>query len=96
MNFSICSQSDRMNKYYGFHFQDECSFVSLREVSRLMHICSWFYEQRRALFPQMDKLMTKQQAEIRSVTVFLKVHNASESFQFDIVLSDWYLISLLL
>lgn len=41
-------------------FQDECSFVSLREVSRLMHICSWFYDQRKSLFPQMDELKKKQ------------------------------------
>ena len=40
--------------------QDECSFVSLREVSRLMNVCTWFYEQSRNIFPLMDELRAKQ------------------------------------
>ena len=34
--------------------QDECSFVSLRDVQRLLDVANWFYKQRRYLFPAID------------------------------------------
>lgn len=38
-----------------FHLpQNECSFVSLRDVQRLLDVANWFYKQRRYLFPAMD------------------------------------------
>ena len=38
-------------------FQDECSFVSLRDVDRVLSVTSWFYNQSqgdRTLFDEMD------------------------------------------
>ena len=35
--------------------QEECSFVSLRDVKRVLDVMSWFYEHRRLLFCLMDE-----------------------------------------
>ena len=35
--------------------QDECSFVSLRDVERAMKVMVWFYNHRDALNPLMDE-----------------------------------------
>ncbi|KAL3881513.1 hypothetical protein ACJMK2_027945, partial [Sinanodonta woodiana] len=40
--------------------QDECSFVSLRDVERALNVMSWFYAQcqeKRTLFNQMDEII---------------------------------------
>lgn len=39
-----------------FFFQDECSFVSLRDVERVLQVMSWFYKQSldSELFSLMD------------------------------------------
>ena len=39
-----------------FFLQDECSFVSLRDVERVLEVMSWFYNQRdnELLFQQMN------------------------------------------
>lgn len=37
-----------------FNIQDECSFVSLRDVERAMKIMVWFYNHRDALDHLMD------------------------------------------
>ena len=34
--------------------QDECSFVSLRDVERAMNVMVWFYNRREVLNPLMD------------------------------------------
>ena len=34
--------------------QDECSFVSLRDVERAMNVMVWFYSRREVLNPLMD------------------------------------------
>ena len=34
--------------------QDECSFVSLRDVERAMNVMVWFYNHREVLNPLMD------------------------------------------
>ena len=34
--------------------QDECSFVSLRDVERAMNVMVWFYNHRNAVNPLMD------------------------------------------
>ncbi|XP_067937583.1 E3 ubiquitin-protein ligase rnf213-alpha-like [Watersipora subatra] len=36
--------------------KDECSFVSLRDIHRILEVCSWFYAHRYEIFPAMDKL----------------------------------------
>jgi len=41
-------------------FQDECSFVSLRDVERVLTVMSWFYNQsdeNGQLFADMDRLL---------------------------------------
>ena len=35
--------------------QDECSFVSLRDVERAMKVMVWFYNHRDSLNPLMDE-----------------------------------------
>ena len=35
--------------------QEECSFVSLRDVKRVLDVMSWFYGQRELLFRLMDE-----------------------------------------
>ncbi|KAK3585587.1 hypothetical protein CHS0354_036774 [Potamilus streckersoni] len=40
--------------------RDECSFVSLRDVERVLNVMSWFYaksQEERTLFNRMDKIM---------------------------------------
>lgn len=32
-----------MNSYYYFVLKDECSFVSLRDVERVLKVMTWFY-----------------------------------------------------
>lgn len=39
--------------------QDECSFVSLRDIKRLLEVAGWFYSQEEELFPEMDALEDK-------------------------------------
>jgi hypothetical protein len=36
--------------------QDECSFVSLRDVDRALCVMMWFYAQRTTLFHKIDDL----------------------------------------
>ncbi|XP_067935230.1 E3 ubiquitin-protein ligase rnf213-alpha-like [Watersipora subatra] len=40
--------------------EDECSFVSLRDIQRTLDVTGWFFRQREYLFPAMDELETKQ------------------------------------
>ena len=40
-----------------FVLQDECSFVSLRDVERVLQVMMWFYRHREMLFTRMNKLM---------------------------------------
>ena len=35
--------------------QDECSFVSLRDIQRLLDVADWFHRQGNQLFPAMDE-----------------------------------------
>ena len=35
-------------------FQDECSFVSLRDVERVLEVMAWFYEHGDELYDRMD------------------------------------------
>ena len=41
-------------------FQEECSFVSLRDVKRVLDVMTWFYERRNLLFHFMDELALKE------------------------------------
>ena len=43
--------------------QDECSFVSLRDVERAMKVMVWFYNHRDALNPLMDENLDDQDEE---------------------------------
>ena len=43
--------------------QDECSFVSLRDVERAMKVMVWFYDHLHALNPLMDKTIDGQDEE---------------------------------
>lgn len=36
-------------------YKDECSFVSLRDVARLLDVANWFYKHREDLFAGMDR-----------------------------------------
>ena len=36
------------------HLQDECSFVSLRDVERVMNVMLWFYQHKDSLFDLID------------------------------------------
>lgn len=38
-----------------FTFQDECSFVSLRDVERTLQVMMWFYAKGELLFQLMDE-----------------------------------------
>ncbi|XP_032900200.1 E3 ubiquitin-protein ligase rnf213-alpha-like isoform X1 [Amblyraja radiata] len=49
--------------------QDECSFVSLRDVERCMKVLAWFYEHRELLFPYPDPNVNILQSLIMSVSV---------------------------
>ena len=40
-----------------YHRQDECSFVSLRDVERVLCVMRWFYKHRGTLFPRVDECM---------------------------------------
>ncbi len=40
--------------------QGECSFVSLRDVERVLSVMAWFYRHRDMLFPMMDRLAVEQ------------------------------------
>ncbi len=35
--------------------QDECSFVSLRDIERVMEVMVWFFEHGQELFQMMDE-----------------------------------------
>ena len=37
-------------------FQDECSFVSLRDVERTLKVMAWFYRHRALLFELMANM----------------------------------------
>lgn len=37
------------------YVQDECSFVSLRDVDRALSVMLWFYGQRDELFEKMNE-----------------------------------------
>ena len=43
--------------------QDECSFVSLRDVERAMNVMVWFYNHREVLNPLMDETNDDQDEE---------------------------------
>lgn len=43
--------------------QDECSFVSLRDVERAMNVMVWFYNHREVLNPLMDETVDDQDEE---------------------------------
>ena len=50
-----------------FLYQDECSFVSLRDVDRVLSVMSWFYGQSqdtRTLFDEMDGQLFDEDANI--------------------------------
>jgi hypothetical protein len=42
-----------------FYFQDECSFVSLRDVDRVLQVMAWFYKHRTHLFPLLARNYTE-------------------------------------
>lgn len=47
--------------------QDECSFVSLRDVLRVLDVMAWFLEHEQPLFRLMDeKLLAKVQQDAPS------------------------------
>ena len=43
--------------------QDECSFVSLRDIQRLLDVADWFNRQGDQLFPAMDKYHRSKSAQ---------------------------------
>ena len=47
----------------GLIIQDECSFVSLRDVERAMNVMVWFYNHREVLNPLMDETNDDQDEE---------------------------------
>ncbi|XP_078257452.1 E3 ubiquitin-protein ligase rnf213-alpha-like isoform X1 [Rhinoraja longicauda] len=49
--------------------EDECSFVSLRDVERCMKVLGWFYEHRELLFPYPNPTVNLLQALIMAVSV---------------------------
>ena len=62
--------------------QDECSFVSLRDVDRALNVLMWFYH-RQELFDQMDKKiqirreeMLAAEEEIEDIEVCGSSHNS--------------------
>ena len=40
--------------------QTESSFVSLRDVNRLLKVMMWFYDRAKVIFPLMDKQATEE------------------------------------
>lgn len=46
-----------------FNIQDECSFVSLRDVERAMKVMVWFYNHRGALDHLMDDTLVDSEEE---------------------------------
>ena len=47
------------NLYMKYFFvQNECSFVSLRDVDRLLTVMMWFYENRQLIFSLMNERAT--------------------------------------
>ena len=44
--------------------QDECSFVSLRDVDRALKVMMWFYSREKELFHRMNE---KAEGEIKEV-----------------------------
>lgn len=57
-------------------FQDECSFVSLRDVDRALKVMMWFYRKGELLFTLMDKKANKRLKEsiFRNCEGFYKVN----------------------
>lgn len=48
-------------------FQDECSFVSLRDVDRALKVMMWFYWKGELLFALMDHKKNKRLKEIANI-----------------------------
>ena len=48
--------------------QDECSFVSLRDVERAMNVMVWFYNHREFLNPLMDETNQDEESDSDSET----------------------------
>lgn len=42
-----------------FVFQNECSFVSLRDVERTMNVMIWFYQHREVFRPLLEKIASE-------------------------------------
>ena len=63
--------------------QDECSFVSLRDVDRALNVLMWFYH-RQELFDQMDRkiqirreeMLAAEADEINDIEVCGSSHNS--------------------
>ena len=52
--------------------QDECSFVSLRDVERVLSVMAWFYHHKDVLYSLMDQ---------RAEELFRAEYHAEEEFQ---------------
>lgn len=46
----------QLHHIYVSQLQDECSFVSLRDVQRLLDVAEWFYQQKDHLYTAMGQL----------------------------------------
>ena len=55
-------KSDYNYSNYSF-FQDECSYVSLRDVERAMILFQFFYDKCELFGPEIDRLNEKENAE---------------------------------
>ena len=49
------------------NFQDECSFVSLRDVERVMNVMVWFSQQERLFTMMAEKVQEDLQEEAREI-----------------------------
>ena len=56
-----------------YHYlQDECSFVSLRDVGRAMIVLKFFYEKLDVISPEMNQLAQK-----KTKKSYIQVNNCS-------------------
>ena len=57
MGFSVQKKNSERGIFHPFCFpfvQDECSFVSLREVERVLSVMAWFYQHKDVLYSLMN------------------------------------------
>ena len=62
------------------NFQDECSFVSLRDVERVMNVMVWFSQQERLFTMMHEKVQKDLQEEAREIADYEEGEEEEDMF----------------